>query len=156
MATDSSNIEVRTCSRCGEEFYGLSAQTAQENLEEHYSSCRIAEEQHNDDYHVNISLRPPRELSQYAYTEHFNSMKVRRDAPKVTDDIIEATIKRGLIKSTHKNNRVIFERYDKENWCWWVLAQIKPEAFRSADRSHLLVTVYAKNSDAHEVVNKYA
>jgi hypothetical protein len=154
--TIGSGIHVRECNRCGEEFYGLSGHVAQKNLEEHKDDCRVKERNHTNDARVNVKITPPRQLDQYEYTEHFQSMLTRRDDPPVTSDVVTATVKRGVIKSTHISKRVIFEWYDADNYQWWVIAKMREAAFREPEKSHLLLTVYAKNSPAHEQVEKYA
>jgi hypothetical protein len=156
MSSETSpGVHTRVCDRCGEEFHGLSAHVAQKRLSEHHEDCRIRPEEHPDDVRVNMNIKPPRQLDQYSYTEHFGSMLTRRENPDPSGDIVELCIKRGVIKSTHKPRNVIFEWYDEDNWQWWVVAKMLPEACRKADKNHLLLTIYAKNSDAHEEVEKY-
>lgn len=153
--SDGFGMQVRECDRCGKEVGGMTAELAQKRLEDHYQRCQTDQRDHTNDCQLNITITPPREISQYEYTEHFQHMMTRRSDPDISGDVVETTLKRGLIKSTHKPQRVIFEWRGDRGWQWWVIAQLREEAFRRSDKSHLLLTVYAKDSDAHEKVEKY-
>jgi hypothetical protein len=147
-------IEVRKCHRCGEEFYGLTGQSAQEKLSEHEPRCVPETSDQHNDAKYSTSIRPPRDVTQYEMSPHFHSMKTRRENPKITSDIIESTVNKGLIKNTGEADRFIFE-WDSGDHLWWVIVEMRDQALRQNSEKHVALTVFARDSPDHEVVEKY-
>lgn len=144
------------CPGCGEQIRALTESRLETKREEHKSECEteVANDPADDaGVTYTVDVEPPRTLGSYRASDHFQHMLRRRENPDASWRVVEDALADGRIKHTHKSGRFIFE-YDRGLWTWWVLVQMVDEAFVDTDKNHILVTVYAPDSDAHEEVTK--
>ncbi len=98
-------------------------------------------------YRVSTSITPPREPSAYRITDHFRYRMNHRQNPSVDGDIIRRCFEHGRIKNTSQADRFIFELDGKHRW--WIVVELRDQAFLCEGEKHRALTVFAKGSD-HE------
>ncbi|NHX37191.1 MULTISPECIES: hypothetical protein [Halolamina] len=96
-------------------------------------------------YKLSTSVSPPREPSAYRITDHFRYRMNHRQNPSVDGDIIRRCFEDGRIKNTAQADRFIFE-LDADHR-WWLIVELRDEAFFQESEKHRALTVFAKGSD---------
>lgn len=95
---------------------------------------------------------PPREPSEYRITDHFRYRMNHRQNPSVDGDIIRRCFKDGRIKNTAQADRFIFELDGDHRW--WLIVELRDEAFFQESEKHRALTVFAKGAD-HSVESEW-
>jgi len=158
MSSKNSELPKWACPNCGKIFRAISETSLDKKAEQHLDSCDV-EAQSTDPHHgkedhkYTIKTTAPRDPDEYWVTDHFQSMKLRREDPEITTEIINEVVKKGHIKSGSKG-RYIFE-HEIDGWRWWIVVELSDEAFLNEDKKHIALTVYSPDSKSHEEVVKY-
>lgn len=103
-------------------------------------------------YSLLASVMPPREPSEYRITDHFRYRMNHRQNPSVDGDIIRRCFKDGRIKNTAQADRFIFELDGDHRW--WLIVELRDEAFFQESEKHRALTVFAKGAD-HSVESEW-
>jgi hypothetical protein len=105
-----------------------------------------SEHQHTETYSLSVPI--PRDPSAYRITDHFRFRMNRRKNPSIDTDTVRRCIEEGRVKSTQSPDRFIFEL--ELGYRWWVIVEIRDEAFLEESEKHRAVTVFAKGTDHDE------
>jgi len=141
------------CKRCGQSFQAPEQQRINELSNRHESQSKCYDDPtYQPDLGDLERQEIPREPSAYRPTDHFAVRKAKRQEPPVKSDVIEKVISDGTLKTTHYKDRFFFERRIGD-WTWRVLVRMHDRAFVDDSKKHHAITVYAKESDQHELAD---
>lgn len=142
------------CPRCGQHYQAPTEERMDELIKQHkneascYSDPTYSPEANLPDQQI------PRNPAAYRPTDHFGVRKAKREEPPVQSGVIKKLITDGVIKRTQEKSRFLFER-KIDGWTWRLFVQLMDEAFMIDSKKHLVVTIYAAESDQHEVANDF-
>lgn len=108
----------------------------------------MSSESQPSEHRFTLSVPIPREPSAYRMTEHFRFRKSRRENPSVDGEVIRRCIEDGRIKRTQSADRFIFEW--EAGWTWWVIVELREEAFLQEAEKHRALTVFARDAEHDE------
>lgn len=156
MSESKQEIPKWACPKCGKVFRAITQDSLDDKAENHLSDCDAdaIEGSKGEDAKYTATVKPPRDLDEYAISDHFHSMYTRRENPEATSETIETVLEHGQIKSTHVAGRYIFEA-TVDSWRWWIVVKMNDEAFYKPHEKHVAVTIFSPDSGSHEGVKKY-